>query len=285
MLLAAILVFSARIHAAIPPPTTYDWEAQRWSTQVATNGGAGVLSGAAYRAGSTFMIQSKWWDVRRYIGRAQLYVGTDTNAMVFPIITDWQGTGLRDVLNGFVAGDFTESTGLTGNTTTKYLECGSLFLDGNTGPTNIHFAVYTRTNKHADVYSMGIQANSSEPLYALYISSSGGSSGAFLGSIASTSTFADTNGVGLNLASRGSTTSLIYYLNGVSKNTNSTSDTSALSHIGMVVHALNSSGVILLNTANTLSYYGLGLAIPADRTKPYNDMVQNVQTTMSRYVQ
>lgn len=290
-LLALLLMAWTAQAACIPPPNTYDAEAELWRNQVLTNGGSGILSGAAYRAGTLFMQQSKWWNVRPSLGRVNLYVGADTNAMQCAIIQDWFTGSFQqpDRLIAFVAGDFSESTGLTGNTTTKYLGCNGasgLFLDSFANPTNVHFASYNRSNTGDDHYTMGVQDNASNPFFYLLAAFSDGNSYAALGSnTVSFVSFADTNGIGFYTVSRGSTTSLIYYLNGAPKNTNTTADAAVTPHLGMVVHAVDTTGgVVIQNTSRTLSYYGIGYAVPTDRVKPYNDMVQDVQITMGRHV-
>jgi len=282
-LLLSLWLTCAATAACIPPPNTYDYEAQVWT------GGAGAYSASAYRAGTVFMQQAKWWGLRPLLGRVNLYLGNDTNGLCKPIIRDWYTISSQlDGLRGFTAADFSESTGLTGDTTTKCL--GVNGVDGAAGnsawwlklsdwtvATNVHMATYVRTGTNEATYLLGTQQN--PPTYYLTASFANIS---YADTGLAFASAPDTNGVGLYMATRRSTTDFTYYKNGSILCTNATSDTTAISSIGMIVHAFNTAGVPGGHTSRTLSYYAFGFSIPDSLAQPYYKMVQNVQITMGR---
>ncbi len=239
------------------------------------------------------MLQSKWWGVRPQLGRVNLYVGTDLAAAAVPIIRDWfTSSDKLDTFPNFVAGDFSESTGLTGNASTKYLypNGGSTPLGVTyttfTTPTNVHIAVYNRSASSESAYSVGFQSGSS-PFPSWYIAISYANvTYSAMGLLANVMTANDTNGTGLYLTTRRTTTDAECYKNGVSLMSTNVSDTTALAGVEIIVHSLNQPSVgpppAGLPTSRTLSYYGFGFSIPAAMAKPYYDAVQNVQTAMGR---
>ncbi len=286
-LLILLLALSVKA-SCIPPPNTYDWEAQRWQTQVIAAGSS--LSSTAYRAGTVFMQQSKWWDIRSSLGRVNLYVGADLTAMAVPIIRDWWTTvdGV-DTFPSFVAGDFSETSGLTGNGTTKYLVMaggggGSVSLNGNTTATSIHLAVYVRTGTNESSYCIGTQDGSS-PFAPWHIAVSyANTSYGNMGNGAASMNFPDTNGVGFYMVTRRSTTDSALYKNGIFMTNDTTLNTTILVGNPVTVHTLDQPAVGLpgFPTSRTLSYYAAGFKIADSLAKPYNDMVQNAQIPFNR---
>ncbi len=279
-LLLLLLVTWAAGAACIPPPNTYDYEAQLWGSQA-------TYSGAAYRAGTVFMQQAKWWGLRPYLGRVNLYVGSDTNGLVNPIIRDWFSTSDNlDSLVAFTAADFSETTGLTGNTTTKVLYPNGpsfpLRLSDKTTATNVHMAVYVRTPTNEASYNMGCIGLAPQFIqYTFYVS--GANNGTFNLMGTNYPSAPDTNGVGFYVQTRSAVTNAATYKNGVVLVTSTVTDNSPLPAGYMVVHACHADqGVDQLFSSRTLSYYAVGLAIPDPLAKPYNDMVQNVQIRMGR---
>jgi len=272
--------------ACVPPPNTYEYEADQWRDRVTA--ASGTLSANAYRAGTMFLKQTKWWGVRPYLGRSNLYVGDSTNAMRVPIVGDWfTGSLSPDSLQAFVAGDFAESTGLTGNGTTKYIipngnGAGSLKLTGITVPTNLHFAIYVRTASAEASFAIGFQ-NAAAPRF--YITAGphadNGTYGGF-GADGNHVGIADTNGVGGYMVTRRSTTEIVLAKNGATVSTNTTSDTSSFPNLAVFVHAVDTDNTPDAFVAKTMSYYGIGFAIPNAQVKPYYDAVQNVQIRMGR---
>jgi hypothetical protein len=273
--------------SCVPPPNTYDWEAQRWALNNIPNQG-GTISASSYRAGTAFMQQVKWWDVRQSLGRVLLYLGDNTNAMLSPIIYDWSNSSVtNDDLIAFVAADYSETNGLTGNTTSKYLRpCKSfgLGLASFTSINNVHSAVYVRTASNEASYSCGY-ASAGNCSFGMPISYSG-MSYIEINAVPPTDGVTDTNGIGFYLSTRvttGSATNRTTYKNTTNIVTSATCN-GALGSGGFIFHAFNSAGTITAYTSRTLCYGAVGFGIFTNRVAPYNIAVQNVQQAKGRKV-
>ncbi len=282
MKILTLLLLSAwaAMGACIPPPNTYDWEAQRWQMQCATNGG--TLSLSSYRAGTYFMQQSKRFGIRPLLGRVNLYLGTDTNAMLVPIIRDWWDVAdLVDNTDAFVAADWDESLGLTGNTTTKFLRPGSgnLALAAHTGPNDLHLAVYNRTGANSAQLQIGRSGGAGG---STYIAISQVDTLSYLHMGVAPATAADSAGVGFYQSVRSSSTNAKMYKNGAVLISDTNADASSLAGTSPVVHAFNSSGTIAAWTDRTLSYYAFGNAMNDAQALAYYKAVQNVQIALRR---
>jgi hypothetical protein len=279
-----LLLLTEAAPAAIPPVSTYNYEAEAWRVRVGTN--SGTLTGKAYRTGTRFMQQIRRWDVRRYIGRANLCIGTDTNAMVCAIIVDWfSSSPERDQLIAFVSTDYSEATGLTGNTTTKYLVPNSLSpgmgISGLTSITNFHMAVYNRTASSQSGYCMGIAYASGPTIVGLPISYAN-TTYLEIGTIANQVSVADTTGKGFYVATRRSDTRAIYK-NGASILTSAAAAGGAFGGGQVLVHAeMSSAGNPSLFTDRALSYHAFGPGVPNEKQAAYNQAVFNVQEVYNR---
>jgi len=265
----------------------WDREAYNWQTNIVTSGG--TLSASSYMTGTRFMNQVKQWGVRPLLGRVGLYLGGETNAMLCPIINDWSGGGvINDDLISFVAADYTEATGLTGNTSTKYLRPSkaiSLGLGSFTSIDNVHSAVYVRTASNEASYCLGY-ASAGNCSFGMPISFAGNTY-IEINLVPVNDPVTDTNGVGFYISTRlisGGATNRTVYKNGSLLITTNVCN----GNIGsgaVVVHAFNSAGSISAWTSRALSYYAFGYGIPAALVTPYRTAVRNVQLAKNRNVE
>lgn len=279
--LLLFLIAWQAVASCVPPPNTYDYEAQIWQVRIAGNSGA--LSASSYRTGTTFMQQVRRWGVRPQLGRVNLYLGDNTNAMLMPIIRDWFTTAesTPDDLIAFASGDYSESTGLTGNTTTKYLRPNGavgINLSSFTTIDNIHEAVYVRTASTEAGYSMG--GTSGTATCGMPLGYSGSS---YIEFHTANNSVADTNTLGFYIGTRISSSSRTLYKNGTSIVSSSTC-AGALGGGAPLVHGFNSAGTPTAFTSRTLSYYAFGYAIPAALVTSYGIAVGNVQRAKARAV-
>lgn len=279
LLLLLLLTWNAAA-SCVPPPNTYDFEARNWAdVQIPASGG--TLSASSYRAATYFMQQVKWFGLRSRLGRVNLYLGNETNAMLCPIIYDWtDATSTNDDLIAFAAGDYTEATGLTGNGSTKYLrpsKGSGVNLSAFSNHTNIHMAAYVRTSTDQASDEMGV-AYAGTGNYGI-AAGNGGNTYIFMGN--NTPSVANTNG-GFVLSTRTASNSSVTYKDAVSIVTDGSADSGSLGAGSPVVHAFNSVGVIAAFSSRTLSYYAFGFSIPAALVSPYNIAVQNVQKSLNR---
>lgn len=288
LLALAFLIVAPSMHAAMMSNCRWDWEAHNWLKNNQTNGNA--LSSKAYLAGVAFMQQVKQWGdinggpLRPRIGRANLYVGNDTNSLQVPIIVDWShGSYTNDDLIAFAASDYSETNGLTGNTSTKYIRCSQAFglnLASFTGAANIHFADYCRTasNEASDEAGVGGALGT----WGL-VHGNGGNTYVFMGANAANS--ADSLGSGFYLTSRVATNLAYTYRGATEVVRDSANDTSAsgpMTGQALVWHAINIDGAILAHTSRTLSYYGVGFGITTNQVAPYKQAVENAQVPFGR---
>ena len=277
--LLSLLLSAWALHGAIPPPSTYDWEAQRWQSQIATN--SGTLSASSYRVGTYFMQQVKWWGLRPLLGRVNLFLGNDTNAATITIIRDWwTTTDYPDRLFNYTAADYSESTGLTGNGTSKYLSPAgnnTFSLAGQTTINDVHMACYVLTGSNEASYLMGY-ASAGHSTCGLPISYSGSS---YIEFDLANNSASDSSGVGFYLSTRTSTNSRVLYKNGSALVTR-TDCSGDLGPGYFVVGAFDSAGTVTAYTTRAYCYYALGKGIPASLVTPYRTAVRNVQLTIHR---
>lgn len=110
--------------------TAYHPEALAWKSAVLANGG---LVGANLKSVSDFCKAIDAAGIRASFLRLNLFMGGNLAAARVPLYRGASPTGTQyggsiDVNNGpFVAGDYSEATGLTGNGATKYLDTGLTF--------------------------------------------------------------------------------------------------------------------------------------------------------------
>lgn len=276
------LALCLTVRAAIPPPSTYDWEAYRWAF-VHIPSQSGTILAQDYRAGTQFMLDVKKWSVRPRLGRVNLYLGNETNAMVCPIIYDFIANGeTNDVPVNFAATDYSRTNGLAGNTTSKSLQgaVGGWGLASFVVHTNIHLAAYVRTptNEATAVCGFGSPGGT----YQLLVSFSGftyNRLGTTLGL-----NVADSNGQGFYLATRTATNSGIVYKNGAAIHTNSADEPGTIDGGFFLWHANNSAGVVGSWTSRAIGYIGVGLSIWPDQQAAYNIAVRKVQESVPRAV-
>jgi len=264
--------------------TTWNRDSYAWQTNIVTSGG--TISVSSYLTGVRFINQVQQWGVRPRIGRANLYLGNQTNAMLCPIITDWSGGApavINDDLIAFVAADYSEATGLTGNTSTKYLRCSKatgLGISTFTVHTNLHMAVYVRTASNEASDEMGV-AFAGTGNYGI-AAGNGGSTYIFMG--LNTPSTANTN-AGFVLSTRTASNAAVTYKNGTAVVTDNTADGGSLASGFLVVHAFNSAGTVGGFDSRPLSYYAVGLSISATLQGPYRIAVRNVQLAKGRNVE
>ena len=285
-LLAGLFLFVSLSSQAAFLNDGWDWEARRWLTNITAS--SGTISGGSYMTGTRFLNQIKQWGVRPRIGRANLYLGDQTNAMLCPIIIDWRGANpdINDDLIAFVSTNYSEATGLTGNTSSKYLRPSKgtgMGIANFTGIDSIHEAVYVRTGSDQSGVVMG-SVSGGNALQDFLVSYAGTTYSRFCSAANSAST-ADASGKGFYCSTRTATNSRVVYKNGSALITSTISAGGVLGPAFEVVHAQNNGGTVGQYTDRTLSYYGYGFGISASIQGPYRVAVRNVQVAKGRNVE
>ena len=120
-------------------------EANAWRTAVVANGGS--VSASTMKAVSKFCGDIDKAGLRDRFYRLSLFCGTGLNACLVPLYRGPSRTGTQygnttDTNTGpFVSGDYTESSGLLGNGSSKYLNTG-VQTDGLPNPAVGHLSAY-----------------------------------------------------------------------------------------------------------------------------------------------
>lgn len=117
---------------------SYDTDAQDFFDRVATNGG--TISTGTKSAVNTFVLAAKangYWSDLSFVA---LFCGDQLAAALTPLKVGPASDPLSNPSSVFVGGDYSESTGLTGDGSSKYLMTGILASDLTGG--NLHVSVY-----------------------------------------------------------------------------------------------------------------------------------------------
>jgi len=241
-----------------------------------------TVSANTYVNSTVFMQQLKRWGLRTSMSRLCLYTGDDYLAMRTSIIHDVGGT--TNAPENFVAGDYTEATGLTGDTTTKQLRfetqpnLSALSVGGT-----LHFAVYNRTDGTSPGYVIGTADAGSQLTFALLLKYSGDNNTYFqMGASASFVATNEASVLGFYAGSYYNTNDAKLYKNGVLRAAYDPLATGFPPEENPV-HAGNSSGTFV-RTARTLSYFSLGGALSATQNSSLNTLVQWYQGLYNRRV-
>lgn len=203
------IVFSAGLqgsvkHAALNPAVI------SWMRRVEANGGKYTSRSVVANDVVSKMLPSIGTKLLRW----NTYTGGDLNACEVPM-GNALGTS-TDSLHAFVAGDYSETTGLTGDGTTKWNGTGFIPSVHWASDNDCGMGVYMRTTNGSAQNTMG--AFVAGAIAALTASFSGATSSGFLFSQVATefATVADAVGTGHYLVSRTASNSLVLYRNGVS---------------------------------------------------------------------
>jgi hypothetical protein len=260
----------------------WDWEAYQWQTNCAISGGS--LGATSYNNGTIFMNQSKRWGIRPLLGRVNLCLGPNTNAMLCSIIRDFFAASKgNDRTVGFTAANYSEATGLGGGGSGKALYFNGTVSDMSLSAaahTNIHLAMYSRVSNNNNEYDMGAIFSGHE--YSV-IFSYGGTCYLRLGDDTSTSA-ALSAPLGLLLATRTATNFAACYHNTtqvVSRAVNTPGTTSGSSI--SPAHCVYSGGETAFST-KTYSYYAVGYGVQASLVPAYQILVNGVQKRAGRAV-
>jgi hypothetical protein len=220
--------------------------------------------------------------LRQRFFRVGIFAGTGLNAALVPL---YRGPSLSGTQYGnatdtnvgpFVSGDYAESSGLTGNGSSKYLDTG---FPMNTLPstTSGHAAVYCRNRSSSSAFcgmvgvnlagGTGFGVATDATVYAQW------------GAFANTSN----NVNGLLVSSRTSATSLVAYAAGVAIATTITSTTPTASTLNATVFvSRNSASSHTFFDARTYGFYSIGTGLSALEVSALTTAVNVFQSTLGR---
>lgn len=253
-------------------------EATSWADHAVVHNG-GTVSAATKGYASTFIAAIKTAGIRSKILRLNLYAGDQLAACLTPIIRDVGG--FFDVNTGFVAGDYSEATGLTGNTAnTKYLNT-MVIPSEHLLLNDVHIGFYNRTASGEAKIPIGVSnVGGTEVTYCL-CGYSGLSYWNAWGS-ASQINVADVNGRGFYCGVRDASEKRLYkagtsIVSGVVL-------TGALPSLPIYVHCYNLNGAASDSTLRNLAGYTIGKALTGAEVTAFHNALQAFQTSLARQV-
>jgi hypothetical protein len=257
--------------------SSLDQDARDWSARVAAAGGS--VGGNTRKAVSEFCKRAKAAGYWSKINRVNLFCGNQLAAALVPLKVG--GGGATDTNVAFVAGDYAETTGLTGNGTTQYLRTGwipsaSLTLNST------HMAVYNRAAAMAggNIHIGTRDGTNYLELYAPFSTGNFGWRSYGLVEIFS----AVSAPYGLMVGSTISAADTKTYQHGTQRQTGSPS-AGALVPNEVYVFGTNNSGAVASATSHALGGYSVGIGLTAADVTAYTTHMEAFQDALGRGVQ
>ena len=234
-------IFSAGVHGAVHL-AALELDVPLWMQRVTANGGH--YTSLSVVANDTVVKMAR--PIYSKLLRVNTYTGGDLAACVIPLVNVGLAMGdTKDTAQNFVSGDYSESTGLTGDGSSKYMSTGFVPITHWTSDNDCSYGAYLRTNTSDAGWILGINLASgatNEPRMVISLSGTLNAASLFSTVGGSDQTVAtDTNGLGHYLASRTASNSLILYRNGSNQASTTTPTGSRGSdvNVGFFVHARN----------------------------------------------
>jgi hypothetical protein len=261
-----------------------DADAAAWAAAVTAAGG--TYSPTTLAAVSAFAVSAKASGYWTKINRINLFCGNQLAAALVPLKVG--GGSATETNVNFVAGDYTEATGLTGNGSTKYLNTG-LVPSASLTLNDTHLSVYNRGSLVAGG-GAHIGATSSATVSTFYILAplTDGSvySDQYTNSAASGRVFSAALPApfGFVVGSRTGSTAHAVYQNGTSLATSASVSTGTLPTVPVYVCAQDSSGAPGNWVSNPLAAYSIGSGLSAADVTAYNTHMQTFQQALLRNV-
>lgn len=255
---------------------TYNSEVIDWIARVVIN--TGSVSAGTKTAANVFVSAIKTASLRSKILRLNLYAGTGLAACLVPLIRD-KG-GLIDTATGFVSGDYSEATGLTGNGLTKSVDTGFSPPGDWTSDNDCFIGVYARTKTTVAAVLIGGLGGSSN---ADYIYMTGVLSYLSCHDTGNQFNYADSIATGHYAGSRIASNDTKLYRNGVSQASSATAG-GTRSNWAIGVHAYQSPGGTFGYTDASLAGYEICKGLTPTETLAYYNALQAFQTALGRQV-
>ena len=251
-------------------------EATSWADFAVPQNG-GTVSAATKGYAATFIAAIKTAGIRSKILRCNLYAGNQLAACLTPIILD---IGLRmEFNNGFVSGDYSEATGLTGNTINTKWHSPGVIPATHLSLNDYHLGFYNRSASSQAGHPCGVHNSGGTEITRVLCNYSGTS---YFAAWGTDRTVADAVGVGLYIGVRDASETRLYRA-GTSIVNNSTL-VGARPAFPIYFHALNQFGTAANSTNRTLAGYTIGLALTGAEVTALTNAWQAFQTSLGRQV-
>jgi hypothetical protein len=254
-----------------------DADAAAWAAAVTAAGG--TYSGSTLKAVSNFTRSAKSAGYWSKINRINLFCGNQLAAALVPLKVG--GGSATDTNVAFLAGDYTEATGLTGNGTTKFLRTG-LIPSASLTLNSTHMAVYNRAAAAAGG-SVHMGCRDGTNFMELYATNAIGQMGWRVYGV--TEIFsAISPPYGLMVGSTVSGSDSKTYQHGTQRQTGSPS-AGALVNLEVYVGGTNNSGAVGFATSHAFGAYSIGIGLTAADVTAYTTHMEVFQDALGRGVQ
>jgi len=254
------------------PSFAYDSEVLAWISAVGANGG--TVSQATKDAANTAMVAVKAAGLRSFIYHWNLYAGNQFAACQCPLVHDLGNS--PDTFANFVAGDYTESNGLTGDGTSKHLDSGVVPTNLGIDDSAIGICVKTVSNAGGvDIGDFQVGAN------FLLIAVQNANSFARMGPVAELITGGVT-GSGTYTVSRSVADGARLYKNGTNIGNIIATPTGTLPAFNIIVHALDNNGLPGSWSASSITGFHVTKSMTATQMVTWHTILNNFNTTLGR---
>jgi hypothetical protein len=260
------------------PTRQYNPETVDYRARVIANGG--TIADASIDAVEKFVQDCKnalIWDKLLEVAP---FAGTNLSAALVKLVHPAGVPGVITNVN-FVAGDYSESTGLLGDGTTKYLNTG--FNAQTHLPDNAHLGFYLREDVGVAGNRCLIGALAGTDQYWLGSLSPASQVNARFGQTIS-ATLAASLSRGFYIGTRESNNALRLYKNGALAGSDGTTVIHARPNQNIYAFAWNSAGVAGGYAPARGSFYSIGQALNAEEAAALQDAVQTLQRNLNRNV-
>jgi hypothetical protein len=268
---------------------TLHHEAIDWASRVSSNGG--TISSSVIRGVSAFCADIDRQGLRDRFARLSIFSGGNLSGALVPLYRSFAYGGTligsaTDTNVNFVSGDFAESgasAGLTGNGTTKHLECGPSILS-QLSVGNAHLSAFgSSLIAAAGVNVMGAGGSGFNSLAALQTSTTATNRTFINGT---PTLFAD-SAAGLSsghlIASAVATNDLRIFHNGTQNGSTLTSTRSgSLTANSVFVFSFNNNGTATQRIASRLTSYSIGRGLTAAQAAAFSSALSALNTALGR---
>ncbi len=280
---------SLSVIAAAP---TIHHEAIDWASRVSANGG--TISTTVLRAVSDFCAAIDRDGLRDRFLRLGIFSGGNLSGALVPLYrsTSFGGTVIGNATDtniNFVSGDFTESGasgGLTGNGTTKYLDCGTSILS-QAGVGSVHLSVSgsSLTSGGSDASMIGGSSASANNISVLQGRSGGVARNIFYANGTPTALLVSSSAAssGQIIGTAVSTTDMRIFQNGTQNgSTLTTTRSGTLTTSPVFVFTVGVAGVPQSVSSARLTTYSIGLGLTAAQAAAFSAARAALDTTLGR---
>jgi hypothetical protein len=259
--------------------TYYDFETMDWVQRVIAAGG--TVTQAWQDAVQAFVSQCKLQGLWPLLDEVGPFISGGGSALAGALVKLKYVTAASLTNNNFTSGDYSASTGLLGDGTTKFLNTSYNILTSL--PDASHFSFYLREvlSGGGNRAMMGVIDNTGADQFVLYASGAGTDISSRLGQNVTANNAGAGSPTGFHMVSRQSLTDLRLYRNGAQVGvTNVTAVTLTKPNRNVYLWGWDNAGVQGALLPQRGCFYSIGSAMTPAQASAYYTLVQALQTAM-----